>query len=342
MNTKKVLAFIIFLFLLTVVPEEFLIAQDKVGTAAAQFLQIPVGGKAIGMGGAFTAVADDPTALYWNPGAISRSGKSCVYASQTNWLVDSYHQWFGAQVMLTGQDAIGICLNNLDYGGREKVTTIEQPDGTGEYWEASDVAISFTYARNITDRFSIGGSIKYIEQKIWHESSSQFAFDLGLLFITQFKGLQIGVSLRNFGGELEMDGRDLLHRIDLDPESKGNNETIVAKLKADRWPIPLSYCVGLAMPMVNSKNMKVVVAIDAVIPTDNSETINIGSEIYLYNLLSVRAGYQALFRDATENGLTFGLGIKIPAPYADITIDYSYQDFGLFGDITTTALSIGF
>lgn len=342
MNTKKISVLIILLLLLNIMPYRSVIAQDKVGTTAAQFLQIPVGGKAIGMGGAFTAIADDPTALYWNPGAISRSGKSRVYVSQTNWIVDSYHQWFGAQIMLTGQDAIGICLNNLDYGDREKVTTIYEPDGTGEYWEAGDMAISLTYARNITDRFSIGGSIKYIEQKIWHESSSQFAFDLGLLFITQFNGLQIGASLRNFGGELEMDGRDLLNRIDLDPENKGNNETIVAKLKTDKWPIPLSYCVGLAMPMVNSKNMIVMLAADAVMPTDNSETINIGGEAYLYNLLSIRTGYQALFRDATENGLTFGLGLKIPVPYADIIIDYSYQDFGLFGDITTAALTIGF
>ncbi|HCL00514.1 MAG TPA: hypothetical protein DHW42_10485 [Candidatus Marinimicrobia bacterium] len=339
MNTKNLICIFVVSLLAC---SQNIVAQDKVGTSSAQFLQIPVGGKAISMGGAFTAVSDDPAALYWNPGAISRIGKNCAYVSNTNWLVGSNHVWIGAQVMVTGHDAIGISLNNLDYGASEKVTTVEQSDGTGEYWEAQDVAIALTYARNITDRFSIGGSIKYISEEIWHETSSQFALDLGLLFITQFNGLRIGASMRNFGGELKMEGRDLMKRIDLDPESEGNNETIVANLKTDEWPIPLTFSVGAAMPIINSKMLKLTIAADAVRPTDNSETINVGGELFLYNLLSMRAGYQTLFRDDSEQGLTFGMGLKIPVPYADIIVDYSYQQFGILGDVQTTALSIGF
>ena len=316
-------------------------AQSKVGTSAAQFLNIPVGGKAIAMGGASTAAVDDPTALYWNPGAVSRTGINRLYAASTDWLVGTTHQWFGVQLMITPHDALGFSMNNLDYGKRQEITTIEQPDGTGEYWEANDLALGISYCRNLTDRFSIGGTVKYISQQIWHEQASQFAIDLGLLFITQFNGLQIGACLKNFGSELKLAGRDLLQRIDLDPASEGNNETIVADLKTDSWPIPLSFNVGTAMPIINHQQLKLTLAADALIPTDNSETLNIGMELTLMRIFSIRSGYQSLFREAAENGLTLGVGLKVPISYVDIIVDYSYQDFSRFGTVQTTALSIG-
>jgi len=317
-------------------------AQSKVGTTTAQFLSIPVGGKAIAMGGAFTAVSTDATALYWNPGAISRNGKNSVYASQTNWLVGSAHQWIGVQIMVTRQDAIGLSVNNLDYGSRERVTTVAEPDGTGEYWNANDLSMALSYSRNLTDRFSIGGSLKYITQQIWHESSSGMAIDLGLLFITQFNGLRISATMRNFGGELQLDGRDLLHRIDIDPENEGNNETIVARLKTDSWPIPLAFHVGMAMPIIDQQNLKATIAADAIRPTDNTETLGVGGEVQLFNVLSLRGGYQTLFRTDAQSGLTLGFGIQIPNPYASINFDYSYQDYGLFDDIQTAGIGVGF
>lgn len=334
---KKLITVAVILFLAAAVQ-----AQDKVGTCAAQFLQIPVGGKATGMGGAFTAVADDPSALHWNPGAISRAKKNRLYAAQSNWLVGSKHQWLGAQFMFTSADAIGISINNLDYGTREKVTTVAQPDGTGEYWDASDLAFAISYARNLTDRFSIGGSVKYIQQKIWHETAAQFAFDLGLLFITQFNGLTIGACMRNFGGDLSMDGRDLLNRIDLDPDNHGNNETIVAKLKTDYWSLPLTFTVGTAFPLINNRFMRVLIAADAVRPTDNSQVLNLGTEISILKMLSLRGGYQTMFRTEKQEGLTLGLGLDVPLSSVRFGIDLSYQDFGLFGNLQTTAINITF
>lgn len=314
--------------------------QSKVGTTAAQFLSIPIGGKAIGFGGAYTAIADDPSALYWNPGAVSRSGKTAGYASHTTWLVGATHQWVGAQIMVTRQDAIGFSLNSLDYGKRERVTTVDQPEGTGEYWNAGDLALALTYCRNLTDRFSIGGNIKYISQQIWHESTQGFAVDLGLLFITQFNGLRISSTLSNFGGELRMTGRDLLHRIDLDPDAEGNNETIVGRLKTESWPIPLTFRVGMAMPVIDSQNMRFTLAADAVRPTDNTETLNVGGEVTLFDMLSFRGGYQTLFREASRAGLTLGFGLIVENPYANLRFDYSYQDFELFQTVQTVSIGV--
>ncbi|HOO14987.1 MAG TPA: PorV/PorQ family protein [Candidatus Marinimicrobia bacterium] len=320
----------------------FLNAQNKEGTAAGQFLQIPVGGKAIAMGGAFTALADDASAIYYNPGAISRITKNKLYVSQTNWLVGGKHQFIAAQVMATSNDIIGIGVDYLDYGEREKITTVAEPDGTGEYWEASDLAFSLGYARNLTDRFSIGGSVKFIQQNIWHVSATGFAADLGLLFKTQFNGLQIGASMRNFGSELQLTGRDLITQVDLDEEASGNNETIVAYLKTDKWPIPLTFTIGVAMPVINSNQFVLTLAGDVVRPTDNSQTLNCGAEAIIMKMISLRAGYQALFREKTQQGLTAGIGLKLPIQYADFYFDYSYQEFGFFGDLSTMSISIGF
>ena len=339
LNLKKILTIFVLLILITV---KFGFTQDKVGTAASPFLGIPIGGKAIAMGGAFTSIADNATALFWNPGATSRIKKHDVCVSQTDHFLDTKHKYFGASIMLSPQDALGIHFNNFDYGNREPVTTVNEPNGTGEYWEASDLAIGLTYSRNITDRFSIGGTVKYIEQNIWHESASQFALDLGLLFITQFNGLQIAATLRNFGGELQLDGNDLLSRVDLDPDNEGNNENIVALLKTDEFPIPLIYSIGASMPIINQENLKFTVSADAIRPTNNSEYVNVGSELKIVKYFSIRAGYQSLGQNYAENGLTLGFGLDIALYNYNLIVNYAYQDYGRLGDFQTTSLEIQF
>jgi hypothetical protein len=319
-----------------------LFAQDKVGTVAANFLNIPIGGKAISMGGAYTAIADDPTALYWNPGAMSRIGRSDVYTSITNYFVDAQHTWFGAQYMLTANDAIGVSLNSLNYGDWERVTTVEEPEGTGEYWQASDMAIALSYARNMTDRFSIGASMKYIHQQIYNESASTVAVDLGLLFITQFNGLQIGASIRNFGGSMEMRGRDLITQVDLDPESDGNNENIVSYLKTDTWAIPLTYVIGFSMPVINSNWNRLILAADVMRPTNDAQTLNVGADWKIADMVSIRAGYQSMFKTERENGLTLGLGIDLEISGMAFVFDYSFQSFGKLGMLNTTSLALTF
>ncbi|MDD3095874.1 MAG: PorV/PorQ family protein [Candidatus Neomarinimicrobiota bacterium] len=336
---KKIFTFVI--AIASLLPG-FVKAQDKVGTTAANFLNIPIGGKAISMGGAYTAIADDATALFWNPGAVARSGRSDVYTSVTNYFVDARHTWFGAQYFLSSADVIGVSLNSLNYGDWEKVTTVENPEGTGEYWQASDLAMALTYARSMTDRFSIGGSVKYIRQQIYNESASTVAIDLGLLFITQFNGLQIGASIRNFGGSMEMRGRDLLTQVDLDPESQGNNENIVSYLKTDKWAIPLTYVIGVAMPVIDRDLTSLVLAADVMRPTNDAQILNLGADLKIANMVSVRAGYQSLFKSESENGLTLGLGLNVDISGYQIVFDYGFQYFGKLGMLNTTSFTLTF
>lgn len=315
-------------------------AQAKVGTSSAPFLGISIGPRATAMGGAFAAVANDATSLYWNPGAISRMDKSQVLVSHANWLIDTDFNWAGMVLNLDGTNAIGLSVTQLNYG-EEEVTDEFNQEGTGARWSAQDLAVALSYARSMTDRFSIGGSFKLIQQKIWNETATAIAFDVGLVFVTQFNDLRLGMSISNFGSDLKFEGKDLLKRIDVDPDNAGNNETIVSALKTDDWPLPLFFRVGLAYDVVRSSRTRVTLATDALRPSDNTGVVNLGAEIALYDLLFLRGGYKSLSRENSEEGLTYGAGLKYNMGAAGIVnIDFAYADFGLLDNVTL--FSIGF
>lgn len=319
-----------------------LFAQAKIGTTAASFLGISVGARAAAMGDAVVASGQDVTAMYWNAGAFAQAGKSQIAFVNTEWLVGTKFRWFGVMLNLDGANAFGLSMTNLDYG-EDDVTTVQAPDGTGERWSAQDIAIAVSYSRMLTDRFSLGGSVKYVGQTIWNETASTVAFDLGLLFVTGFHDMRLGMSFSNFGGDLTLDGRDLLQRVDIDPQNSGSNKTLVGKLKTDPWPLPLFFRVGLAMDVIKNDQMKLTIAADAVRPNDNVEFINVGGELTWNNLVSLRGGYRSLFKEDSEQGLSLGAGVRYQVEgIATMEVEYAYTHFGLFGNLNTLGLAIAF
>ena len=339
---NKEINLIVWVVVLLVIGMSTGFTQDKVGTTSAPFLGISIGTRATAMGAAYAAVADDATAMYYNPGAIATIGSSQALLSHADWLVGTNLNWLGFVLNMDGNNAIGVSITYLDYG-EEEVTTEAQQEGTGEMWSASDMTFGVTYARAFTDRFSIGGSVKYVEQKIWHESASAFAVDVGLIFTTAFHDMKLGMSICNFGNDMQMDGRDLLHKIDIDDQTIGHNETIVGNLKTDSWPLPLFFRVGLAMNVIKTPFYSVLLAVDALRPTDNSEVLNVGTEWSIYNMFYLRAGYKSLFRDESEEGLTAGLGLKFSQGGAmDWSLNYAWADYGLFQPVQMFSIAVGF
>ena len=315
-------------------------AQSKVGTTAANFLSIPVGARASGMGAAFVAVANDVSAAYWNPGGLARLPKSEFSATYSEWLVGTKLNWFGLSVKLDENNTFALSVNQLDYG-EEDITTADQPNGTGQRWKASDIAFALSYSRNLTDRFSIGGTVKYIHQGIWNETANAFAVDIGLLFQTQLPGLRIGMNIANFGTEMKLEGKDLLQTVDIDPAHTGNNKKISANFDTDTWPLPLLYTVGLGMDFINTEDWVFTVATDAVYPNNQSSYLNVGSEVIYNKMLSARIGFNSLFKDSRQEGLTAGFGVQYDFGSFFAKMDYSYTDFGVFDKLSKISLSIG-
>lgn len=318
-----------------------LYGQSKVGTTAANFLTIPIGVRATGMGGAFVAVADDGSGAYWNPGGLSRNKQGEVTIAHTKWIVDTKHDWLSTVIKLDNDNTIAFSINQLDYG-EEEITTERDPEGTGQNWEAVDVAIGLSYARNLTDRFSIGGTAKYVRQKIWNETASSFALDVGLLFKTQLEGLNIGMSITNFGTEMKLDGKDLMQAVDVDESNTGNNENIVALLETDSWNLPLLYTLGLSYETYVWDEWKVLLACDAVYPNNNNPHINAGTEIAWNELLFIRVGGNSLFDNDALGNLSAGVGLACSFGKYRIKIDYSYMDYGIFEGISRYGISIMF
>ena len=317
-----------------------LIGQSKVGTTSANFITIPVGARASAMGGAYVAVANDATSIFWNPGGLSRLTRNEINLTNAQWLLDTDLSWLGV-ALIFGNNAIAFSINQLDYG-EEEITTEYEPDGTGQTWGAQDIAFGISYARNLTDRFSVGGTVKHIQERIWNEHASAFALDVGLLFRTQFNDMRIGMNISNFGTEMRMDGKDLLQPVDIDPANPGNNENIISALKTDSWTLPLMFTVGVGMEVVRNQKWVCTLATDAVYPSNQTPFLNLGQELNWRDLFALRIGYNSLFKEAAEEGLTAGIGIKLNIGSFNIKMDYSYMDFGIFVGVSRYSLSAEF
>jgi len=338
----KKLIVITFSFILLLSVPIFSQSVSKVGTTAAGFLNIDVGARAVSMGGAFVSVADDISAMYWNSAGIARFSRSKAMFSHTNWIGGVTFNYAGVAVPMGHLGTVGINATFLTMPDMER-TTILEPDGTGEMFSAGSYAFGLCFARALTDRFSIGLNAKYVTEEIYHSRSQGLALDVGTLFNTQFYGLTIGMNISNFGTKLNLSGRDMLTQSDIDPQIYGNNPNINASLNTDDFDMPLMFRVGVSTDVLNGKgNSNLILAADALHPSDDVESVNLGGEYVFNKTFSLRAGYRSVFADS-EEGLSFGAGLKYQLmEQAEIVFDYAYLDFGILDNIQKFTLTLTF
>lgn len=319
------------------------IAQDikKVGTSAATFLRIPVGSRGTAMGSAFVSVADDVTAMFWNPGGLAKVSNYSLLVDHSSWLPGLDFYYFGLTLPFGRWGIVGINITSLTTEPME-ITTPVDPMGTGETFTASSTAVGFCYARYLTDRFSIGANVKYIHESIYHCNASGFAFDIGTLYITPFDDIQLGVSISNVGTKMQMAGEDLNVNVDIAPQQKGNNQSVVGRLKTEKFDLPIIMRMGLSWDVWQKKGSCFRIAADAINPNDNAQSVNIGAEYTLINkMLILRGGYNELFLEDREKGLTLGAGLHVILKNdLGFIMDYAYQDFIHLGGVNRISLAI--
>lgn len=333
---------ILFLIMLPSLPV-FSQNVTKVGTTAAGFLNIDVGARAVGMGSAYVTLSDDPTGVYWNPAGLAKISSAQAMFSHSSWLLDISFDFAAITFPLQGLGTIGVSAIFLTMDDMER-TTINQPMGTGEYFSAGSYSFAVSYARSLTDRFSIGGNAKFIHEKIYHSSANGIALDIGTLFETQFNGLMIGMSISNYGTKMQMGGRDMLIQSDVDPSITGNNENINSHLDTDAFDLPLMFRVGMSMDVLKGAgNSNLILAVDALHPNNDVEYMNVGGEYVFNRMVALRAGYKTLFARDSEVGLSLGGGITYRIMgFTELKVDYAYQDFGLLKNIQKFTLTLGF
>jgi hypothetical protein len=296
------------------------------------------------MGGAFVSLANDASSLYWNPGGAANLEKYEALISHSEWIAGTNFD-FAALVLPLGEfGTIGLSFTSLNMDDM-KVRTVELPEGTGEFFSANDIAVGVSYSRNLTDRFSIGFTGKYIQQKIWHMSAVAFALDIGTVFKTDLLGgMNIGASILNFGTPMQLEGRDTRYFIRVDETKEGSNERIPTNVEMDSWDLPLTFQIGVSTNAINTDEYRLTLAVDAIHPTNDFESANVGGEFSFMDFVVLRGGYQALFLDDAEGGLSLGIGVNSKMLFSEATVkfDYAFRDFGRLSNIHVFTVGMQF
>ncbi len=323
---------IIIIFALT----SICLAQNpNLGTSGAQFLQIPIGARAAALGSAFVGLSNDATSTFWNPAGIINVQNHSAHFSYVKLFemfdlnAVSVVKNFGS----FGSLGASIIVFSMD---KMEITTEENPNGTGRFYDAQDLAIGLTYSKYLTEQFSFGVTAKYVNQRLWNETADGIAFDIGTQYKLDFQNLVIAMSLTNFGSDMKFEGPDLNVTHDVNGGIPLNRLT-PAQLATDPYPLPLNFQVGLAIDVLQTDFSKARVAIDAVHPNDNKERVHSGLELSFFDRLFLRGGYKYNYDDEQ---FTAGTGANIPFAGKIIWFDYAYSIYDLLP--SAHRISVGF
>jgi len=291
-------------------------AQAKVGTVGAQFLELGVSARSMGMADAFTAVADDISAIYYNPaGLTSLLGREAMFTYIR--MPADINYGFGAVGFplesIGGVLAFGVY--GLTTGNMIERTYQQGPgSGTGREFRADDIAISVGYGRYLTDRFSIGFNLKYIGEYYADESASGWAADVGTSYDTGFRGFKIAMVITNFGPDMTMVQQD--------------------------YPLPINFKFGGCINVIENPDNFVTFSIDGTHPSDNLEKYNMGLEYIFKDRFILRSGARLHY---DEDGFTAGGGLRFPyGEDGELRFDYAYQDFGILTEVHRFTMLIAF
>jgi len=327
---------------------------NRYGTTAANFLEIGVGSDGNAMGEAYVAVTDGLSSIYWNPAGLASLKNPSVSFMMQPWIVDINMLFSAGAVIIPGFGNLGFGITQMNYG-EMPVTTLEYQEGTGENFTASDLAASLTFSRKIVSWFAFGSSLKYIRSNIWHSSASSFAVDLGVLVNTKFfsftgkddDGINIGMSISNYGTRMQFDGIDIYQPIDVSELEEGNYGDVAGQFRPSEWELPLIFRIGVALKPIVNNFTKVTVAADALHPNNNSESINLGcsmdNTIPGFGVFSLKGGIKALFMDSHHYGYTAGLGLKMfYLGNRSLSVDYAFKSMGILGDVHVYTVGFSF
>jgi hypothetical protein len=311
--------------------------NPNVGTSGAKFLMIPIGGRATSLGGAYVAMANDASSAFWNPAGLAKLQAHAVQFSYLRWF-EAFDVNAGTVVFNAhdnGVFAASFIVMSMD---KMEITTESSPEGNGRFFDAQDLVLGLSYARFLTDHFNMGMTAKYVYQRIWNEVADGIAFDIGTQYLLDFNNLTIGMSMRNFGGDLRFDGPDL-NITYLKTKDYPSSRLAPGRLETEGYPMPLHFQVGIGIDLYQSDFVKVRLGLDATHPNDNDEQINIGSEIAIYDRLFLRGGYRYGYDD---EDLTVGVGVSVPVDMRNLIFEYAYSNYTLLPDVHRVTVGIEF
>lgn len=282
-------------------------AQTKVGTTIGTFMRIEPDARIAAMGNAGVSFENGLEGFYFNPAALARTTRHEIAFTHNAWIADIAYDHVAATFPMGKTGNVVATITSLR-SGEILVRTVDMPLGTGELYSVSDLALGVGWARPVTDRFSVGIQVSYLQERIWNSTLHSAVLGFGTLYKTSANGLVLGASLSNLGTGGGYSGRDLGVTFDQDPDANGDNGTIPAEVLTEQFGVPVLLRFGIAVPYrINGAN-RLRFELDALHPSDNSESLNLGAEYAYRERFALRAGWQSLLQRDAEGGLTLGAG----------------------------------
>jgi hypothetical protein len=280
------------------------------------------------MGNAGASLGEGLEAFYFNPAAIGRATKLEVAVSHAEWIAGIDFNHLAVAYPLGGAGTLVGSVTALGSGDID-VRTVNQPLGTGERYDVADLAIGVGWGRPITDRFTIGAQASWLQERIWNSTLSTAVFHLGTLYRVSDGGVELGASLSNLGVGGRFAGRDLRVTYDQDPDQHGGNGSLPAEIFTEGHSVPVLLRFGIGVPYRLDATNRLRLAVDALHPSDNSESLNLGVEYGYKELFAMRAGWQHLLKQDAEGGLTLGVGVRGDMNNSfGYRFDYAFADMG--------------
>jgi hypothetical protein len=345
------------------------INQDNTGygTTAAEFLLFGAGARGTALGTAYAAIANDVSALYYNPAGIALMPRAGAMVGTYDYVAETRYSWGGIAFPFGGGSrSVGIQVGT--FGFRDQpVYTAEQPDGTGSVYSVSQTVAGLSFAQNFSDRFSAGITAKGVFDNLGEASGSAFAVDFGTNFHAQLSGHPIRFSfvVSNLGTNLSYSGSALetdAPRDSIPGEAPVAENPQPAEFRTKDFPLPTIFRVGLAYDLIAGDNNRLTLLSDFNQPNNNSAGFSAGGEwmsqrlggsafgfalrgSYSYaaanNLDPVDPATTALSDEENLQGLALGGGLNYGTGNFNVGFDYAWKYLGVLGATNFFSVSFG-
>jgi uncharacterized protein UPF0164 len=336
------------------------------GTTSAEFLLLGAGARGTALGGAYTAIANDVSALYYNPAGAALMTRPGFMVGTYDYVADTRYSWGGIAFPFSGgSKTFGVQVGTFGFKD-QPVYTAEQPDGTGATYDVSETFVGLTYAQNFSDRFSAGVTAKYVSDNLGDASGQAFAVDFGTNFHAALNGHPVKFSfvLSNLGTNVSYSGNALNAGVPRDPppgEDPVPGVPQPSRFRTKAFPLPTTFRVGLAYDMLTSASNRLTVLSDFNQPNNSKAGFSGGLEWSSKNLggspfsAAVRGSYSyyaannikpstlptALNDEENLQGLAAGGGLSYGQGTFNLSIDYAFKYMGILGPTHFVSLGLG-
>jgi hypothetical protein len=288
--------------------------SKKAGTTGLAFLKLGVGAKAVAMGGAFTAVADDPSGISYNPAGTKFLAGKQFLADYHNYVLDIQSGFIAHTRPFTADLSGGVFIDYLNFGDFTRTDINGVPSGE---FSGGDFLIGANLSYLIRPELAAGVNVKYMHEAADGYGVDAVAADIGLLMKLPDSLTKVGLTFYNLGG-------------------------VISGYTDHKDKLPMGVRAGVSHSL---RELPLVVALDGVLPNDNSFYGNAGVEFYKFKPLYLRLGY-SLFGENyktgsgsdTWGGLAAGFGLDVK----DYHISYAFMPYLDLGTSHRVTVSGGF